>query len=263
MKRFAAASICAMAIAVGSGVSAAPALADTYTVYLSAPATAVVGQPVVIGVTGVQPPPDQFWALAWIEIVAIPGNVVTACPAAALDGLSVATNTGGRIIDIAMRPSLDAAGNYSNLTGYTPVAPGQWLICAYADDGAGLTLAKASLTLNVQAPSTSTPPPPPGGSGPSASPTGPQAAAAVKPANTRPPRVTRSAGKLSCSAGQWSNGAGGFGYGWTLGGRRVKGATAPKLRVTRAMHGRKVRCAVTASNAAGSATAVSQALRIR
>ena len=97
------------------------------------------------------------------------------CPAAALDGGQVAAGTGGRILAIALRPNLDQAGNFSNVVGYTPTAPGAMLICGYTDDGAGATLATATMTLNVKG--------------------------AERPANVAAPRVKRSGPGWSATRG--------------------------------------------------------------
>ena len=216
---------------------ASPALGANYTLNLSAPPDATVGQPLVIQASGVQPPPAEWWSLAWLEVVAIPSSVMPQCPAAALDGGQVAAGTGGRILAIALRPNLDQAGNFSNVVGYTPTAPGAMLICGYTDDGAGATLATATMTLNVKG--------------------------AERPANVAAPRVKRSAARLVCDPGRWSGNAGGYAYGWLVNGKQRAGATGSSLRVKRALRGRKVQCSVTASNAAGSTTAVSRALRVR
>jgi hypothetical protein len=234
------------ALAAAAGVlsacaSAAPALASTYTIELSAPASAVVGQPIVMTASGIQPPPDQYWATAWIQLASIPAYVMTSCPMADEDGLQVAENAGGEIISIALRPNLDAVGNYANLIGYTPRWAGARILCGYLDDGEGLTLARADGYLDVTNP-------------PAASPT---------PAPTATPRVTRSARRLTCHPGRWSGGASGYAYGWLAGSRQLKGASAARLRVTSRLRGQKVRCSVTVSNAAGSATVLSRPLRVR
>ena len=74
--------------------------------------------------------------------------------------------------------------------------------------------------------------------------------------------MTRSVRTLKCAAGEWT-GATAYAFGWKLGSRSVKGAGGARLRVTARMRGRKVRCSLTASNAAGSATVLSRPLRVR
>jgi len=267
MKRSARASACLLVATCALLTGGASAHASTYTLNLSAPSTGVAGQPIVIHASGVNPPPDQFWAFAWIQLVTIPATVMTTCPESVGDGLSVATGTGGQIVEIALRPNLDAAGNYDNLIGYTPPVPGRTLFCGYQSEGTGVTLARAALMLDVAAASTS--PPGPAPAGPPASAPGPAApadpapATAVKPANVQRPRLTLSGGWLACAPGRWSNGDRGYRYGWLVGSRRVKGASGRRLRLRRGMRGRKVRCSVSATNAAGSTTAVSGPLRVR
>lgn len=235
MRRWAAVAV-ATGVAAALAAQASPASAS-YTMNLSAPADPAVGKPMIIQVTGTQPPPAEWWSLAWLEVVAIPASVVPTCPVSALDGGEVATSTGGRIIAIALRPNLDPAGNYANQVGYTPSASGATLICGYTDDGAGATLATASLALNVPS--------------------------AEKRANFARPRVTQ-VGKrlLSCSRGRWSN-ATGYAYGWWVDGRRVQNANTNKLVITRAARGHNVQCGVGASNAAGANAVASKSLRIR
>ena len=262
---------------VALGAAATPALGATYTLNLSAPASAAVGQPVVITASGVKPPPDQFWYLSWIVVVAIPKSAVSDCPYGAQDGTSVAAGAGGKIVEIALRPHDDAQGNFYNTTAFTPWAPGPFLICGYMDNEEGQTLVRATpLNLDVQAAGTASAPAP---AAPAAAPAGtpagtpangpaPTAAAAptapaAKPASVRRPQVTRTARALTCNPGRWSNDATTFAYSWLVNGKPKTGATGKKLGVTRALRGRKVQCSVTASNAAGGTTAVSAALRVR
>lgn len=255
MKRLARTSICALAATgvLGLGASAGPALADSYSLDLTGPATAAVGQPVVFQATGQNPPPSEWWATSWIKAGAIPASVMPSCPADQSSGIGVATGAGGDLLEIAMPPNLDPTGAFNNVIGWTPRYAGDWLICGYQDDGVGYTLARDQLTVHVTAPSGQ-----PGGQ-----PTTPGGGPGAKPANVKRPRVTRSAAKLACSPGTWSNNTGGYSYGWLVNGKAKKGASARKLRVSRALHGRKVQCKVTASGAGGKTTAVSAPLRIR
>jgi hypothetical protein len=87
-------------------------------------------------------------------------------------------------------------------------------------------------------------------------------AAPVRPANTKAPRVRRSKNRLVCDPGRWSNRAR-YSYRWFMSGTRKNIASGRKLRVTRRLRGRKVRCRVRASNAAGATTAASRAVRVR
>jgi hypothetical protein len=254
MTRFLKVTLCA--VVAGLALAATPALAGSYTLDLSGPSTATVGQPVVFVASGVNPPPDQFWEMSWIEVVAIHGSVLPACPADDQSALSVASTTGGKILAIADRPNLDSAGNFYNTVGWTPVVPGRWLICGYQDDGEGLTLAHAALAVDVSA-ATAPPASVGGGGGSTPMPT------AAKPVNTKRPHVTRSRRKLVCDPGTWSGASGSYSYSWLVNGKPKKHATAAKLRVTSGLRRHRLQCRVTATGAGGSATAVSPALRVR
>jgi hypothetical protein len=246
----------AAAFGVIGFASTTPALASTYTVNLDMPSSATVGQPILIHAWGVQPPPDQYWSLAWLEVVEIPTSIAYDCPMSDQDALGIAEMGGGTIISIATRPNLDPEGNFVNTMAYTPYSAGQQLICGYADDGEGLTLARTGARLDV-APA---PAPPAGGGGSS---TPPPPAAVAKPANVKQPRVSRAGKRLICDPGQWSNGGGSYSYKWLVDGKPKKGVSAQRLRLTRSMHRRKVQCSVTTSNQSGSSTALSRPLKVR
>jgi hypothetical protein len=71
--------------------------------------------------------------------------------------------------------------------------------------------------------------------------------------------VKRAGRKLVCAPGDWAGEPTAYAYRWLVGGKAGKrGRTLPVSRA----RGRTVRCRVTASNAAGSATAVSRPLRL-
>jgi len=233
-------AICGVLVALGVGGT--PALGATYTLNLSAPPTAVVGQPMIIPATGANPADDFF--SSWLDVDAIPTSVLSTCPSGYLNASQVASSAfaqGGENLATALREDVDSAGSFSMPIGYTPRTPGRFLICGYTNDGATATLATASLILNVQ-----------GAGNP-----------ALKPANVNKPRVRRFGRKLVCNRGRWSNRPSRYSYGWRVNGKAKKGASGRKLRVARKLRGRRVQCTVTASNAAGATTAVSRPLRIR
>jgi hypothetical protein len=249
------------ALALGTGASRA--LADGYTLHLSAPAPAVVAQPIIIQATGGDPPPEQYWAAAWIEVVSIPTTVMTTCPASDQDGTAVATGTGGSVLAVSLRPNLDAAGNFSNLIGVTPTTPGSALICGYQDDGEGLTLASDSLTIDVLA----APPPPTPSPQPTPAPTpvpapAPTPRGTTKPANVEHPHLARSGHALACKPGRWSNPVTSYAFGWLIDGKPKRGATGRQFAIIATLRGHKAQCTVTASNAAGHTTALSRPLQI-
>jgi hypothetical protein len=246
------------------------AAAAAYTLNLSAPPTGVVGQAVVIQATGLNPPPSEFWALSWIEAAAIPTSAVGACPADGQSAIQIATSGVGELLAIAMRPNLDSEGKFSNSLAWLPAASGAWLVCAYQDDGAGLTLAQASASIQVASAPTAPPPPPPPpaspGSTPAPPPTGtqpnPGQAPAARPANLARPSLTRSGRRLTCRPGKWSNVAAGYSYSWLVNGKAKHGVTGSALRMTHALWGARVQCEVTASGPGGRASALSRPLRI-
>jgi hypothetical protein len=229
----------AVAGAIVLGAPASPALGAGFTLELSTPSTVFVGTPVIAHGTGTVPPRDAEFSY-WFSLDAIPAAVMSTCPADRWEAAQIAQSTGGTILILSQREVRDAAGNFSIPFGFTPARPGSVLLCAYTDDGAATTLARASQPITVQ-----------GG------------AAGGKPANTRAPRVSRVRSTLVCSPGSWSNRPSRYSYGWLVDGKRKKGAGGRKLGVTRGVRGRKVQCAVTASNGTGSITATSPALRVR
>jgi hypothetical protein len=84
------------------------------------------------------------------------------------------------------------------------------------------------------------------------------------PVNSAAPTITgnRRAGQtLTCAPGTWSNNPA-FGFEWLRGGAPIAGAGASTYTLTTADSGRSVACRVTASNADGSAEAVSAAVAI-
>jgi hypothetical protein len=115
--------------------------------------------------------------------------------------------------------------------------PGQYLLCGYVQ-GDFSTFASGELRGAV-------------------------AAAATVPAVLRAPWITRNRHVLTCHAGTWSNAPTSRSYRWYVKGHHKRIASGRKLRVRRAVRGRKVLCRVTAANAAGSRTANSRAVRAR
>ena len=140
-----------LTVLLALAAAAGPAVASTHTLALSGPSTAVVGTPVVFGVTGTTFPPSQLGGLSWIDVVAIPTDVLPACPEDEHSAAQVAERGGGAILTIAMRPDKDEAGAFSNEVGATPSAAGTVLICAYTVNEEGLTLSRASLSLTIEA----------------------------------------------------------------------------------------------------------------
>jgi hypothetical protein len=152
----------ALAAAAALAGPATPALADGFTLKLSAPADVVVGKPVLIRADGTIPV-DELEYPYWFSLNAIPASVTTTCPQDAWAGFQVAQGAGGANLTMNQREVPDAAGNFSVPVAATPSAPGSVLLCAYTDDALTNTLAGASLILDIKpAPSS----PGGGGSGP-------------------------------------------------------------------------------------------------
>src|ERR1700759_2563333 len=217
------------------GAAPSPVAADTFTLTVSAPVSAAVGKPFPVTGSGVDPT-DQ--GALYLEIDEIPASFTTTCPDSYLDAGQLASSTGGDLVAFDERENFDASGAFSNPNAFTATAPGKVLFCGYTDDGATDTLATASAITTV------TP-------------------AVVKPANTAKPRVKQAHNTLTCGRGSWSGSPTSFSYRWLVNGNAKAGARAPTLKVTRSLHGRSVRCAVQASNAAGSASALSAPLKVR
>ena len=234
------ATISALAALCVLGVAASPALAQTYTLNLSGPASATVGHATIMQASGSNPPDDFF--SSWLDVSAIPTSVLATCPADYLNAAQVARSSyadGGDVVVTAQRENVDAAGNFSFPFGYTPTKAGRFLLCGYTNDGATWTHTTASMTVDVSGGST----------------TG-------RPSNVKKPKLTRAGGKLVCSRGVWSNSPSDYSYSWFVDGRRKKGATGRRLAITRSLRNHAVRCKVKASNAAGSKTAASRAMRL-
>jgi len=232
------------------GVGAGPALAtDGFSLGLSGPSGAVLGKPVVLTVVGKNPDPTAYPYATYLNVYLFAPDVVPACPDTDDSGGQLATGTGGAIIDYLVQIREDASGNFSTPAGFTPGVSGPLLVCGYTVGLAGETLAAASLTVAVQDSASSSP--------------APSTQAPGRPAVLTAPRLTRSGNRLTCGKGSWSNAPSHFSYRWLVGGRANSRASGQTLPVTRTLRRRKVRCGVTATNPAGSSTAMSNQLLIR
>jgi hypothetical protein len=143
--------ICTTAAAIGLIALAAPATPafGAFSLDLSAPSTPVVGKPLILQATGTIDL-DELAFPYWFSLDAIPTSVTSTCPADRWVGAQLAESTGGSIVVLSQREAPDAAGNFSIPVGVTPTAPGSLLLCAYTDDGATATLARASMVLNIR-----------------------------------------------------------------------------------------------------------------
>lgn len=231
-------ALAAVAAALALATGSSPALAATFTLNLSVPSTGTVGTAMAITASG-NDPTDQ--GALYLESDALPTTLVSTCPSGYLNASSLASSTpNGQFISLAQPEVFDASGNFSNVNSFTPSAPGTYLICAYTGDYAGDTLAAASMSTRITA-------------------AAPQVRA---PVNTTKPRVTRSGGTLRCSVGVWANAPVSYSYRWLVGVKVRNGARGRTLGPARKLRGHRVRCTVTASNSAGSASATSGAFTV-
>jgi len=81
--------------------------------------------------------------------------------------------------------------------------------------------------------------------------------------NSARPRVTLSGNRLNCIRGIWSARPRTHSYRWLEDPRTRLAGRRATLSVTGKLRGHRVQCAVTATNAAGSATATSRPLLVR
>jgi len=247
MKRLALTPLLVLAAVLASLVTAAPASAANHVINVSGYSPVPVGQPTVIQLDGVVAPAEEFWDASWIEVVAISGNVISACPADAGSAGGIAEGTGGVIIEIALLPYADAAGNFFNTVGFTPRAVGPVLICAYLYNEVGYTWDASGIRVEVVGSS--------GGGPPDGGSTG-GSGGRPSPVNTRKPWVTRTGSRLTCHRGTWTNATSFYTYRWLLDGR-LTSVAGPRVRapLPRA-RGHRVSCRVVAYGPGGTKAAV-------
>ena len=142
-----------LAAAIALGAPAAPALAGVFTLNLAQQSEAVVGRPLMLLATGTVPPvqPGDITLPYWFSLDAIPTAVSTTCPPDRWEGAQFANANGGSIVVLSQSENRDAAGNFTIPVAVTPIAPGSVLLCGYTDDGEAITLANASLMLDIKA----------------------------------------------------------------------------------------------------------------
>jgi hypothetical protein len=235
-----------------------PALASDFALTMSGPSTTTVGQPTVFHIDGTNPPPSVYPFASWLDVSVISIAATPTCPQDDSQATTLAPSTGGANIAFLLPEHVDVNGYFTAVAGFTPIGPGTGLICAYTNDGAGNTLAMASLTLNIlpAAPAGGAhpiPPPPP---------TTVPAPPATAPANVARPRLTRSGAIMRFSRGLWSGAVRSYAYRWLVDGRVRTRASGSRLRVDRSLRGHVLRCAVKATGPSGrSATASSAGVR--
>lgn len=130
-------------------VAATPAFAGGFTLDLTPRSDAVVGRPLIIDATGTIPPESVQFPY-WFSLDAIPTAVTTTCPEDRWEGAQFANATGGSIVVLSQAERPNASGNFTIPVAVTPSAPGTVLLCGYTDDGGAVTLARASLLLDIK-----------------------------------------------------------------------------------------------------------------
>jgi len=252
VKKLVSGTIAALAAAIALAATAAPALATNHQISFTAPTTGTPGQPLLIRLSGVVAPPTEWWDMSWIEVVALPGNLMSSCPADAGSAGAIGEQAGA-ILAIALRPASDEFGNFTNSVGFTPAGTGQVLICSYLYNDVGSTWSAAEMRISIGSGGSGTGP----GMGP-----GTGAGGSDAPANVSPPWISRAGNRLVCHPGSWSNAGRTFGYRWML-DRRVTRVTGARPYAPPNASGHTVRCRVTASGPGGKTTAISRPLRLR
>lgn len=239
---------------IGGGMLAAAAMAGADSAYgqaghslsMSGPSSATAGQSVTIQATGVVP--GDVLLNRYLNVYAIPTSALQSCPATLQSAIQVSSNTsaqGGETV----ANTVPAEGSFSIPVVWTPSVGGGFLLCGYVHEGVE-TMATATHAIDVRGA---------GGSGGGGGGGGPSA---QPPRSTGKPSIARRGGKLRCRRGSWSGAPTDFTYRWTADGRPA-GSSRRTLRITGALEGSRVRCTVTATNAAGSDTARSRAVRVR
>jgi hypothetical protein len=142
-------------------------------------------------------------------------------------------------------------------------SPGTLLVCGYSEY-LGDTAATATMTIVVPGAAVNPAPTPTGTTpAPTPTPTPPPTSTKKRPADLRKPTITASSTKLTCHTGTWSGTPTHYTFGWLVDGHPRAGSRSSKLAVGRSLHRHRLQCRVTASNAAGSASATSATYRMR
>jgi hypothetical protein len=147
-----------MATAVALATATGPAwAADGFSLKLSGPSAAVVGQPVVLTAAGANPTPTDYPYPTYLDVELFRPSVVSTCPSTQSAAAELAPGTGGAIVSWDTQMNIDASGAFSIPFGFTPAVPGPLLLCGYTAGLAGETLASGSLTVSVGAAGTTQP----------------------------------------------------------------------------------------------------------
>ncbi|HEU4973692.1 MAG TPA: hypothetical protein VFT50_01280 [Baekduia sp.] len=207
-------------------------------------ATASVRAPqATLAVTGVAIQPRAHGADIRVQAtgsIEAPNDLlVTAVPATRACPATYDEDTGPRGFDVvpAGTATRVSGGFDLTFTSHTKFRFGQWRVCGYLQDGGLADAASASASSTVDL--------------------------VRKPRALRRPRIRKLGRTLSCDGGRWrGKPAPALAYRWYVGAKAVRGASR-HLAVSGKVKGQLVRCRVTASNAAGKASATSKPFRAR
>lgn len=248
----------AAAAAGALAVAAAPAHAGPHSITLAGPASGTLGQSVVVTASGFVGT-DPYGAFTrYINAYVIPSNVLSTCPATVAAAMSAAAQTAVLGGDTIAAANTLPMGSFSAPLVWMPQESGTFIVCAYMHRYESNPDAVAQHVVAVGAASSS------GGSGTGGTGAGGGGGTVTTaPVVTSKPGLRRQGRKLACSRGSWGGSPAGYRYAWKVGKRIVPRATGTRLTITSAVRGKKVRCRVTARNAAGSASAWSRAVRVR
>ena len=135
--------------AIASAAPASPALGAGFALDLSASATPVVGEPMVLQATGIVPA-DTVATPYFFSLDVLPATVTTTCPADQAAVAELVASSGGTVLVDREREDPDPAGSFSTPIGVRPTGAGSVLLCGYIDDGGTAALATASLILEIR-----------------------------------------------------------------------------------------------------------------
>ncbi|HVY96680.1 MAG TPA: hypothetical protein VHA54_06940 [Solirubrobacterales bacterium] len=235
------------------------AVAANHTLHMTGPVRLTQGEAALIQIEGVVAPPAEFWDTAWVEVVAIPAAVSPLCPADASSAGSVAEQS-GTILAIALRPSVDEAGNFANSVAIKGGSVGPVMVCGYLYNEEGTTLYAEGMRIEVvpAAGGGGEPRTPVSGGGPS----GGNPGGGAKPVNLQKPWVSRSGDRVVCHRGAWSN-ARTYLFNWYVDDSLRRTTNQRPYAPLPAYLGHRFSCKVTAYGPGGSASAMSPTVRLR
>jgi hypothetical protein len=225
--------------------------------------TAVAGQAVNFTATGTLNPADTMFGFS-IYVFAKDPDFDPTCASDLATEEATAMGSNGKEAWVSPAGGFYAgtSGTFSVPFKFTFSGAGPYLFCGYVDSDFS-SVASGELRGTVTAaPSTGTGSGAGSGSGSANPPTSPQPTAGA-PALVRGPRITRARQLLICHGGLWSNSPNRLAYRWYVKGRVRSIASGRALVERRPLRGRRVRCRVTARNAAGARTASTRWVSVR